>query len=98
MRAPLPPLQQPRVSSDSHRHTAPTGPLKCPSTAAACVKVGDSYTSLGQVDSAPTWDQGVLKLQYSSGQACPDGRRNRSSIIRFKCDPDKVVSGLLHKA
>ncbi|KAI3364465.1 hypothetical protein L3Q82_011257, partial [Scortum barcoo] len=68
------------------------GSWKCPSSAASCLKVGDEYTSLGQVDSGLTWDGNVLKLQYSSGQACPDGSRNRSSIIRFKCDKDKVGS------
>uniref|UniRef100_UPI0037E7D95A cation-independent mannose-6-phosphate receptor n=1 Tax=Semicossyphus pulcher TaxID=241346 RepID=UPI0037E7D95A len=68
------------------------GSWKCPSSAASCVKVGDDYMSLGQVESGPTWDNSVLKLQYSSGQACPDGRRNRSSIIRFKCNKDKVDS------
>lgn len=71
--------------------TASTGSWKCPSNAASCLKVGDEYVSLGQVESAPTWDRSVLRLQYSSGQACPDGRRNRTSIIRFKCDKDKVV-------
>lgn len=71
--------------------TASTGSWKCPSNAAACLKVGDEYVGLGQVESAPTWDRSVLRLQYSSGQACPDGRRNRTSIIRFKCDKDKVV-------
>ncbi|TDH00702.1 hypothetical protein EPR50_G00191090 [Perca flavescens] len=68
------------------------GPWKCPSSAASCVKVGDDYVSLGQVESGPTWEGHVLKLQYTSGQACPDGSRNRSSIIRFKCDKDKVDS------
>lgn len=69
-----------------------TGSWKCPSSAASCLKVGDEYVSLGQVQSGPTWDRGILKLQYSSGQACPhDGSRNRSSIIRLKCDKDKVV-------
>lgn len=47
--------------------------------------------NLGQVESGPTWDRKVLKLQYTSGQACPDGSRNKSSVIRFKCDKDKVV-------
>lgn len=71
--------------------TASTGPWGCPSSAASCLKVGDEYIGLGQVDSPLSWDRGVLKLQYSSGQACPDGRHNRSSVIRFKCDKDKVV-------
>ncbi|KAG7509424.1 cation-independent mannose-6-phosphate receptor [Solea senegalensis] len=68
------------------------GSWKCPSNAASCGKVGDEYLSLGQVESGPTWDGSVLKLQYTSGQTCPDGRRTRSSIIRFKCDRDKVDS------
>lgn len=69
------------------------GSWKCPSGAASCLKAGDEYVSLGQVQSGPTWDRGVLKLQYTSGQACPlDANRNRSSIIRFKCDKDKVDS------
>ncbi|XP_044024917.1 cation-independent mannose-6-phosphate receptor isoform X2 [Siniperca chuatsi] len=69
------------------------GSWKCPSSSASCMKVGDDeYVSLGQVESGPTWDKSVLKLQYISGQACPDGIRNRSSIIRFKCDKDKVDS------
>ncbi|AWP20381.1 putative cation-independent mannose-6-phosphate receptor [Scophthalmus maximus] len=68
------------------------GSWKCPSSAASCVKVGDEYVSLGQVESGPTWDGSVLKLRYTSGQACPDGQRNRSSIVRFKCDKDRVDS------
>lgn len=67
-------------------------PWKCPSTAASCLKVGDKYLSLGQVHSGPMWDGNVLMLQYTSGQACPDGSRNRTSIIRFQCDKDKVSS------
>ncbi|XP_039980957.1 cation-independent mannose-6-phosphate receptor isoform X2 [Xiphias gladius] len=68
------------------------GSWKCPSSAASCVKVGDEYVNLGQLESGPTWDGNVLKLQYTSGQACPDGDRSRTSIIRFKCDRDKVDS------
>ncbi|XP_035801950.2 cation-independent mannose-6-phosphate receptor isoform X2 [Amphiprion ocellaris] len=68
------------------------GSWKCPSSAASCMKVGDEYVSLGEVQSSPTWDRNVLKLQYTSGQLCPDGSRHRSTIIRFKCDKDKVDS------
>lgn len=68
------------------------GSWKCPSNAASCVKVGEDYVSLGQVESGPTMDRNVLKLQYTSGQLCPNASRNRSSIIRFKCDKDKVDS------
>lgn len=69
-----------------------TGSWNCPSSAAACLKMGENYVSLGQVVSGPTWAMGVLQLRYISGQACPDGSRYRSSIIRLKCDKDKVVS------
>ncbi|KAK9531251.1 hypothetical protein VZT92_010686 [Zoarces viviparus] len=68
------------------------GTWKCPSSAASCLKAGEDYVNLGQVESGPTWDRNVLKLQYASGQVCPDGSRNKSSIIRFKCDKDKVDS------
>uniref|UniRef100_A0A665V9G9 Insulin-like growth factor 2 receptor n=1 Tax=Echeneis naucrates TaxID=173247 RepID=A0A665V9G9_ECHNA len=68
------------------------GSWKCPSSAASCLKVGDEYVSLGQVDSGPVWDGNVLKLQYTSGHLCPDGHRNRSSIIRFQCAEDRVDS------
>ncbi|KAM9704645.1 cation-independent mannose-6-phosphate receptor [Menidia menidia] len=68
------------------------GSWNCPSGAASCVKDGEDYVSLGQLASGPVWDRGVLKLQYSGGQLCPDGQRNRTSVIRFKCDKDKVDS------
>ncbi|XP_040919977.1 cation-independent mannose-6-phosphate receptor isoform X2 [Toxotes jaculatrix] len=68
------------------------GSWKCPSSAASCLKSGDEYASLGQVESGPTLDGNILKLQYTSGHGCPDGKRNKSSIIRFKCDKDRVDS------
>ncbi|XP_061560975.1 cation-independent mannose-6-phosphate receptor isoform X1 [Phycodurus eques] len=68
------------------------GSWKCPSGSASCEKVGGEYVSLGQVTSGPTWDRSVLKLQYGGGQACPDGVRNRSTVIRFKCDKDRLDS------
>lgn len=52
---------------------------------------GDGYLSLGQVESGLEPDGNVLKLQYTGGRLCPDRRRNRTSIIRFKCDKDRVV-------
>ncbi|XP_076026629.1 cation-independent mannose-6-phosphate receptor [Genypterus blacodes] len=68
------------------------GSWKCLSSAASCLKAGDEYVSLGEVTSGPTWDRSVLRIQYTSGRVCPDGSRNRSTIIRFKCDKDKVDS------
>uniref|UniRef100_A0A3Q2EC35 Insulin-like growth factor 2 receptor n=1 Tax=Cyprinodon variegatus TaxID=28743 RepID=A0A3Q2EC35_CYPVA len=68
------------------------GSWKCPSNAASCVKDGDEYVSLGQLTSGPELDGDVLKLQYTSGHPCPNRSVNRSSIIRLKCDKDKVDS------
>uniref|UniRef100_A0A673MU85 Cation-independent mannose-6-phosphate receptor-like n=1 Tax=Sinocyclocheilus rhinocerous TaxID=307959 RepID=A0A673MU85_9TELE len=64
----------------------------CPSNAAACLKDGDEYVNLGEAEAGPQWDKNILILKYTNGQACPDGKRNRTTIIRFKCDPDKVDS------
>uniref|UniRef100_A0A8C1GAT4 Insulin-like growth factor 2 receptor n=1 Tax=Cyprinus carpio TaxID=7962 RepID=A0A8C1GAT4_CYPCA len=64
----------------------------CPSSAAACLKDGDEYVNLGEAEAGPQWDKNILILKYTNGQACPDSKRNRTTIIRFKCDPDKVDS------
>lgn len=92
----LRPWKQWKIQSWPSAHLV-AGSWKCPSSAASCVKVGDEYVSLGQVESGPTWDRNVLKLQYTSGQACPDRSRTKTSIIRFKCDKDKVVRDTLFK-
>ncbi|TWW69178.1 cation-independent mannose-6-phosphate receptor isoform X1 [Takifugu flavidus] len=62
------------------------GSWACPSSAAACMKVGDEYVSLGHLESSPTLETSVLNLKYTGGQACPRSKGNRTSIIRFKCD------------
>ncbi|MED6233865.1 hypothetical protein ATANTOWER_018009, partial [Ataeniobius toweri] len=67
------------------------GSWKCPSSAASCMKDGDEYVSLGQLMSGPEREGDTLKLQYTSGHPCPGSSYNRSSIITFKCDKDKVV-------
>uniref|UniRef100_A0A8C2E6T2 Insulin-like growth factor 2 receptor n=1 Tax=Cyprinus carpio TaxID=7962 RepID=A0A8C2E6T2_CYPCA len=64
----------------------------CPSSAAACLKDGDEYVNLGEAEAGPQWDKNILILKYTNGQACQDGKRNRTTIINFKCDPDKVDS------
>ncbi|XP_016329709.1 cation-independent mannose-6-phosphate receptor-like [Sinocyclocheilus anshuiensis] len=69
-----------------------TGLWSCPSSAAACLKDGDEYVNLGEAEAGPQWDKNILILKYTNGQACPDGKRNRTTIIRFKCDPDRVDS------
>uniref|UniRef100_A0A673X9U3 Insulin-like growth factor 2 receptor n=1 Tax=Salmo trutta TaxID=8032 RepID=A0A673X9U3_SALTR len=65
---------------------------KCPSNAASCLKSGEHYVSLGEAESAPQWDQNILVLRYTNGEMCPGGQRNKSTIVRFKCDRDKVDS------
>ncbi|KAJ8009057.1 hypothetical protein DPEC_G00084890 [Dallia pectoralis] len=67
------------------------GSWKCPANAASCQKTGERYASLGETAAAPQWDQNVLLLKYKDGDLCPNGQ-NKSTIIRFKCDPDKVDS------
>ncbi|KAJ8270708.1 hypothetical protein GJAV_G00118320 [Gymnothorax javanicus] len=69
------------------------GSWKCPSSAASCLKIGDQYESLGEAESTPRVERDVLVLKYAHGGGCPDGKRKRSTIIRFKCDKDKVDSG-----
>ncbi|XP_029607760.1 cation-independent mannose-6-phosphate receptor [Salmo trutta] len=68
------------------------GSWKCPSNAASCLKSGEHYVSLGEAESAPQWDQNILVLRYTNGEMCPGGQRNKSTIVRFKCDRDKVDS------
>uniref|UniRef100_A0A4W5NI57 Insulin-like growth factor 2 receptor n=1 Tax=Hucho hucho TaxID=62062 RepID=A0A4W5NI57_9TELE len=68
------------------------GSWKCPSNAASCLKSGEHYVSLGEAESAPQWDQNILVLKYTNGEMCPGGQRNKSTIVRFKCDRDKVAS------
>lgn len=50
------------------------------------------YTSLGEAESGPYWEDSALVLHYTGGSPCPDGQRNRTTFINFRCDPDKVVS------
>lgn len=69
-----------------------TGLWSCPSSAAACLKDGDKYVSLGEADMGPELDNNILVLKYTNGEACADGKRKRTTIIRFSCSPDKVDS------
>ncbi|KAB5540056.1 hypothetical protein PHYPO_G00096970 [Pangasianodon hypophthalmus] len=69
-----------------------SGSWGCPSRAAACQKNGDKYVSLGEAQSEPQWEGNTLVLKYTDGATCPGGDRKRSTIIRFKCDHNKVDS------
>ncbi|XP_061097950.1 cation-independent mannose-6-phosphate receptor [Conger conger] len=68
------------------------GSWNCPSSSASCLKSGDQYVSLGEAESAPHLERDVLVLKYTDGDKCPNGQRNRTTILRFKCDKDKVDS------
>ncbi|KAL6486555.1 hypothetical protein MHYP_G00059470 [Metynnis hypsauchen] len=64
----------------------------CPSSAAACQKKGDKYVSLGEVKEGLQWESDVLVLKYTDGASCPASDQKRTTIIRFKCDREKVDS------
>ncbi|KAL7888460.1 hypothetical protein AOLI_G00034340 [Acnodon oligacanthus] len=64
----------------------------CPSSAAACQKNGDKYVSLGEAQEGPQWESDVLVLKYTDGASCPASDQKRTTIIRFKCDREKVDS------
>ncbi|XP_062912676.1 cation-independent mannose-6-phosphate receptor [Mobula hypostoma] len=67
------------------------GSWECPFRAGVCLKDGSKYTSLGEVVAGPRWeDSGVLTLQYENGDLCPDGIRNKTATIRFKCDENAI--------
>ncbi|XP_076873911.1 cation-independent mannose-6-phosphate receptor isoform X2 [Brachyhypopomus gauderio] len=64
----------------------------CPSSAAACLKDGEQYVSLGETQAGLQGEGDVLVLKYTHGDTCPGGDRNRTTIVRFKCHRDKVDS------
>ncbi|XP_060687644.1 cation-independent mannose-6-phosphate receptor isoform X3 [Hemiscyllium ocellatum] len=67
------------------------GNWACPLNAAVCLKNGSRYMNLGEVVAGPRWEEhGLLVLRYQNGDWCPDGRRNKTTSIRFKCDKDAI--------
>ncbi|XP_063079301.1 cation-independent mannose-6-phosphate receptor [Engraulis encrasicolus] len=72
------------------------GSWACPSSAAACMKTEDDhYLSLGEAKSQLQWDKSsqVLVLRYTDGAPCPDDKeRQKTTIIRFKCDQTRGES------
>uniref|UniRef100_UPI00398E403E cation-independent mannose-6-phosphate receptor n=1 Tax=Pristiophorus japonicus TaxID=55135 RepID=UPI00398E403E len=74
-----------------HSLVPKNGGWACPFSAAACLKNGTKYTNLGEVTAGPKWaEHGLLVLQYQNGDQCPDGIRNKTTIIRFKCDESAI--------
>ncbi|XP_064014257.1 cation-independent mannose-6-phosphate receptor [Pogoniulus pusillus] len=64
----------------------------CPSDAAAALVEGTRCTSLGQVVDGPRWENSVSVLKYVNGELCPDGIRRRATILRLKCDENRIES------
>ncbi|XP_066532658.1 cation-independent mannose-6-phosphate receptor isoform X2 [Hoplias malabaricus] len=69
-----------------------SGSWGCPSSAAACLKKGDDYVSLGEALDSPKWENNTLLLKYTDGASCTGGEEKKSTTIRFRCDPEKVDS------
>lgn len=64
----------------------------CPPEAAVCLLDGSKPVNLGRVRDGPQWTGGVIVLKYVDGDLCPDKIRKRSTIIRFTCSDNQVVS------
>lgn len=64
----------------------------CPPEAAVCLLDGSKPVNLGKVRDGPQWTGGVTVLKYVDGDLCPDKIRRRSTIIRFTCSDNQVVS------
>ncbi|NWJ02858.1 MPRI protein, partial [Crypturellus undulatus] len=64
----------------------------CPSDAAASIMDGAKCTSLGEVADGPQWENGISVLKYVNGEQCPDKIRRKTTILRLKCDEDRIES------
>lgn len=67
----------------------------CPSDAAASLIEGTKCTSLGEVADGPRWENVTFVLKYINGDQCPDKNRKKTTILRLKCDENRIVSGFL---
>lgn len=56
---------------------------------------GSKYINLGEVADGPQWENGISVLKYINGEPCPDKIRKRTTILRLKCDENRVVSMVL---
>nr|XP_054484731.1 cation-independent mannose-6-phosphate receptor isoform X5 [Agelaius phoeniceus] len=64
----------------------------CPSDAAASLIEGTKCTSLGEVADGPRWENVTFILKYVNGDLCPDQMRNKTTILRLKCDESRIES------
>lgn len=67
----------------------------CPSDAAASLIEGTKCTNLGEVADGPRWENVTFILKYVNGDECPDKIRKRTTILRLKCDENRIVSAFL---
>ncbi|XP_065337957.1 cation-independent mannose-6-phosphate receptor isoform X1 [Cloeon dipterum] len=66
----------------------------CESTSGACLREGDKFINLGNVQKGPTLDRNVLKLHYVEGALChaPQGPVHVTTTITFLCDEGAIDS------
>ncbi|XP_062345985.1 cation-independent mannose-6-phosphate receptor [Cinclus cinclus] len=64
----------------------------CPSDAAASLVEGTKCTSLGEVADGPRWENVTFILKYINGDQCPDKIRKKTTILRLKCDENRIES------
>uniref|UniRef100_A0A8B9QJA1 Insulin like growth factor 2 receptor n=1 Tax=Apteryx owenii TaxID=8824 RepID=A0A8B9QJA1_APTOW len=62
----------------------------CPSDAAVSVMDGAKCISLGEVADGPQWENGISILKYVNGEQCPDKIRKKTTILRLKCDENRI--------
>lgn len=55
------------------------------------IEIFDSTNNLGRNKKGPYSVNGVLYLQYTDGDVCPDGTKRKSSKITFICRKGRFV-------
>nr|CAB3255509.1 cation-independent mannose-6-phosphate receptor [Phallusia mammillata] len=66
--------------------------VTCPPYAAACVKNGNKYMSLGKVTDGPEFNGDTMRLVYNGGDKCEsDPSKNYSTVITFQCKADAAM-------
>uniref|UniRef100_A0A8C5Q086 Insulin like growth factor 2 receptor n=1 Tax=Leptobrachium leishanense TaxID=445787 RepID=A0A8C5Q086_9ANUR len=68
------------------------GPSSCSNGASACLLNGSESINIGELASGPRWESDLLVLEYTNGDNCPDGKRKRTTRIRFKCEENLFES------
>ncbi|XP_070567815.1 cation-independent mannose-6-phosphate receptor-like [Ptychodera flava] len=66
--------------------------MNCPTGSAGCIVDSQGPQSLGKYHDPPVIDGNTLKLTYSDGSVCADGK-NMQTVITFVCSPGDLESG-----